>query len=165
LTPGHRETGDRSPCAGNLDNAGVDNQPDVPVVKKTDGLLQIGEVAERVDLSLRSVRFYEEEGLLSPEARSTGGFRLYTEEQVERLLLIKRMKPLGFKVEQMRELLSASDLLSDADALKVDREAARRKVREYSVLAAERCEELRTQLARAEEFAARLLAESTKIPE
>ncbi len=138
---------------------------DIPVVKKTDGLLRIGEVAERVDLSLRSVRFYEESGLLRPEARSTGGFRLYTEEQVERLLLIKRMKPLGFKVEQMRELLAASDQLADPEALKADSEAARRKIREYAVLAAERCEELRTQLARAEEFASRLLAEATKTPE
>jgi len=138
---------------------------DVPVVKRADGLLQIGEVAERVDLSLRSVRFYEESGLLTPEARSAGGFRLYSEQQVERLLLIKRMKPLGFKVEQMRELLAASDVFSDPDALKVDREAARRKIREYSVLAAERCEELRRQLARAEEFAARLLGEATKVPD
>ncbi len=138
---------------------------ELPVARRPDGLLQIGEVAERVDLSLRSVRFYEESGLLTPEARSAGGFRLYSEDQVERLLLIKRMKPLGFKVEQMRELLSASDLLTDAKASKADREAARRRIREYSVLAAERCEELRTQLARAEEFAARLLAESTKIPD
>jgi DNA-binding transcriptional MerR regulator len=145
--------------------AAMEASADIPVVKRADGLLQIGEVAERVDLSLRSVRFYEESGLLTPEARSAGGFRLYSEVQVERLLLIKRMKPLGFKVEQMRELLAASDLLSDPDALKVDREAARRKIREYSVLAAERCEELRKQLAKAEEFAARLLGEATRVPE
>ena len=55
----------------------VETSSDVPVVKKSEGLLQIGEVAERVDLSLRSVRFYEESGLLTPEARSAGGFRLY----------------------------------------------------------------------------------------
>ena len=138
---------------------------DIPVVKRADGLLQIGEVAERVDLSLRSVRFYEESDLLTPVARSAGGFRLYSEEQVERLLLIKRMKPLGFKIEQMRELLAASDLLADPKAPEADRETARRKIREYSVLAAERCEELRKQLAKAEEFAARLLAEATKTPE
>lgn len=143
----------------------VEASAGIPVVKRADGLLQIGEVAERVGLSLRSVRFYEESGLLTPEARSAGGFRLYSEEQVERLMLIKRMKPLGFKVEQMRELLSASDLLSNPNALRIDREAARRKISEYSVLAAERCEELSKQLARAQEFSARLLAEAAKTPE
>lgn len=136
---------------------------EIPVVSSTEGMLQIGEVAERVGLSLRSVRFYEEAGLLTPEARSAGGFRLYTDVQVERLLLIKRMKPLGFKVDQMRELLSASDVASDLDAPKTDREAARRKVSEYAALAAERCEELRKQLAQAEEFADRLLSETARI--
>ena len=103
--------------------------------------------------------------VLMPAARTAGGFRLYTEAQVERLLLIKRMKPLGFKVEQMRELLDASDTLGDPGAKKVDREAARAKIREYAVIAAERCGELRAQLARAEDFAARLLGEATRQPE
>ena len=143
----------------------MDDLSHVPVVEQTDGLLKIGAVAERVGLSLRTVRFYEESGLLKPEARSTGGFRLYTEEQVERLLLIKRMKPLGFKVGQMRELLAASELLDDPQAQEADREAARHQIREYAVLAAERCEELREQLAGAEEFASRLLREEIKAPE
>ncbi len=138
---------------------------EIPVVAKTEGMLRIGEVAERVDLSLRSVRFYEEEGLLTPEARSAGGFRLYTEEQVDRLLLIKRMKPLGFKVDQMRELLDASDTLRRKRSRKVDREAAQKTVREYAVLAAERCEELRKQLARADEFAKLLLQETLVQPD
>ena len=143
----------------------MDASIEVPVVSTTEGMIQIGEVAERVDLSLRSVRFYEESGLLSPEARSSGGFRLYTEVQVERLLLIKRMKPLGFTVEQMRELLDASDVLSDPATPKVEQEAARRTIREFAVLAAESCEELREKLAKADEFAARLLAEASRNPE
>jgi DNA-binding transcriptional MerR regulator len=67
-------------------------------------LLQIGEVAERVGLSLRTVRYYEEVGLVTPDSRSEGGFRLYSEADVERLLLLKRMKPLGLSLEEMREL-------------------------------------------------------------
>lgn len=128
-------------------------------------MLRIGEVAERVGLSLRSVRFYEESGLLTPEARSAGGFRLYTEIQVDRLMLIKRMKPLGFKVNQMRELLEASDAARDSGATKVAREEGRKVVREYAVLAAERCEELRIQLAKADEFAKRLLQETLVQPD
>ena len=54
-------------------------------------LLQIGEVADRVGLSLRTVRYYEEQGLLTPASRTSGGFRLYSEAQVDRLALIKQM--------------------------------------------------------------------------
>lgn len=67
-------------------------------------LLQIGEVAERVGLSLRTVRYYEEVGLVTPASRSDGGFRLYSAADVERLQLLKRMKPLGLSLEEMREL-------------------------------------------------------------
>ena len=77
----------------------------------TRGLLQIGDVAERTGLSLRTVRHYEEVGLLPPAERSPGGFRLYDEATVERLLVIKKMKPLEFTLEQMRELLDALDEL------------------------------------------------------
>jgi DNA-binding transcriptional MerR regulator len=67
-------------------------------------LLQIGEVADRVGLSLRTVRYYEEVGLVIPSARTEGGFRLYSEEDVQRLLLIKGMKPFGLSLDEMREL-------------------------------------------------------------
>lgn len=76
---------------------------------QTHELMQIGVLAERVGLSLRSVRYYEEVGLVVPSSRSKGGFRLYTSDQEQRLLLIKQMKPLGFSLEQMRDLLSTLD--------------------------------------------------------
>ncbi|MGZ8716346.1 MAG: MerR family transcriptional regulator [Gaiellaceae bacterium] len=81
----------------------------------TDGgrLLQIGEVAERVGLSLRTVRYYEEVDLVTPASRSEGGFRLYAEADVVRLLLLKRMKPLGLSLEEMREL---ADLIERSDS-------------------------------------------------
>lgn len=76
-------------------------------------LLKIGEVADRVGLSLRTIRFYEEEGLVVPETRTSGGFRLYGAAAVARLELIKRMKPLGFSVEEIGEVLAALDVLDD----------------------------------------------------
>nr|MDT0665545.1 MerR family DNA-binding transcriptional regulator [Micromonospora sp. DSM 115978] len=45
-------------------------------------LLQIGDVAKQVGLSLRTVRFYEEAGLLTPAKRTPGGFRLYDDDTV-----------------------------------------------------------------------------------
>lgn len=78
----------------------------------TRGLMQIGEVADRTGLSLRTVRHYEDVGLLSPAERSPGGFRLYTDATVERLRVVKQMKPLEFTLEQMQELLDAMDELT-----------------------------------------------------
>ncbi len=71
--------------------------------------MQIGEVASRVGLSLRTIRHYDEVGLVAPSERSAGGFRLYTESDVERLALVKMLKPLDFTLEQMRELLATMD--------------------------------------------------------
>jgi MerR family copper efflux transcriptional regulator len=48
-------------------------------------------------------------GLVKPSARSDGGFRLYTEADVERILLVRRMKPLGFSLEQMAQVLRIVD--------------------------------------------------------
>lgn len=74
-------------------------------------LVQIGVMAERVGLSLRTVRYYEEMGLVEPTTRTAGGFRLYGPEQEERLRVLKTMKPLGFTLEEMRDLVQ---LLDDA---------------------------------------------------
>lgn len=122
----------------------------------TEGYLQIGEVAERARLSLRTVRYYEEQGLVIPESRTDGGFRLYTDEQVERLLLIRAMKPLGFSIQEMRDLLDARDAAADAGVKPELRESATRTISEFSHSADERCDQLREQLASAEEFAASL---------
>ncbi|RWZ75556.1 MerR family transcriptional regulator [Streptomyces albidoflavus] len=125
--------------------------------------MQIGEVAARTELSLRTIRHYEETGLVIPSARSQGGFRLYTETDVARLMVIRRMKPLGFTLDQMRDLLDATDHLDARDELDPDeREALLQRVREYERSTAEQVEKLRVQLARAEEFAAALRA---RLPE
>ncbi|MDQ2910449.1 MAG: MerR family transcriptional regulator [Actinomycetota bacterium] len=67
--------------------------------------LQIGEVATQVKLSLRTIRHYDEVGLVTPSGRTGGGFRLYSSEDVDRLRIVKGMKPAGLTLEEMRELL------------------------------------------------------------
>lgn len=119
-----------------------------------DKHMQIGEVAARTELSLRTIRHYEETGLVTPSARSQGGFRLYTETDVTRLMVIRRMKPLGFSLDQMRDLLDATDRLDNEPALDTgEREALLTRVREYEQAATEQVDKLRVQLARAEDFA------------
>ncbi|MEU9238265.1 MerR family transcriptional regulator [Streptomyces sp. NPDC048385] len=120
--------------------------------------MQIGEVAERTGLSLRTIRHYEEVGLVIPSARSKGGFRLYTEVDVERLMVIRRMKPLDFSLEEMRDLLDITDRLAATDNRPVGEELERLRERldSYRKVTDARCETLRARLEMAEDFATTL---------
>lgn len=127
--------------------------------------MQIGEVAARTELSLRTIRHYEETGLVVPSARSRGGFRLYTEADVARLMVIRRMKPLGFTLDEMRALLEATDRLDSGGELAPDdRAELLGRVRDFERAAQQRVEELRTRLSRAEEFAATLAQRLARSP-
>ena len=69
--------------------------------------LQIGEVARRAGVSVRTVRFYEEKGLLTATGTTSGGMRLYAERDVNRLLFVRRLKILGLSIEEIRACLGA----------------------------------------------------------
>ena len=126
-------------------------------------LAQIGQVAERTGLSLRTIRFYEESGLVVPTARTEGGFRLYSDDDVARLEVIKRMKPLGFSLEEMRELLT---LLADlAAAPAADRDRLVDRLRMFHEAARVRVDALRAELAVAEDFAATLADRLAVLPD
>ena len=126
-------------------------------------LVQIGQVAERTGLSLRTIRFYEESGLVVPSARSEGGFRLYSDDDVARLEVIKRMKPLGFALEEMRELLTLVDDLAVATGPERDRLVDR--LRMFHEAARVRVDALRAELAVAEDFAAHLAGQLSAVPD
>ena len=87
---------------------------DERTAEEVEATLRIGELADRSSMSLRTLRHYDEVGLLRPSGRTVGGFRLYTERDVDRLLLIRRMKPLGFSLDAMAELLRVADSLESA---------------------------------------------------
>ncbi|NGO71357.1 MerR family transcriptional regulator [Streptomyces boncukensis] len=120
--------------------------------------MQIGEVAERTGLSLRTIRHYEDVGLVIPSARSKGGFRLYTEADVQRLMVIRRMKPLDFSLDEMRDLLEITDRIGETETPPAgeERERLRERLDSYRKVAEARCETLRARLEMAEEFAATL---------
>ena len=115
-------------------------------------VMQIGEVAARTELSLRSLRHWEDVGLLRPSGRSEGGFRLYTPADVEKILVIRRMKPLGFTLDQMRAVMSDVEVLADTSADAVAKDGSRARLEETLRDAAERREKLVRQLAMADEF-------------
>ncbi|RWZ59378.1 MerR family transcriptional regulator [Labedella populi] len=109
--------------------------------------MHIGELAERTGLSLRTLRHYDEVGLVSASGRTEGGFRLYTQGDYDRLILIRRMKPLGFTLEEMAELLQVIDTMADEpDA------ATREALERFLAEAEERRARLQQQLAMADEF-------------
>ncbi|MCK9895618.1 MerR family transcriptional regulator [Frankia sp. AgB32] len=113
---------------------------------------QIGDVAERVGLSLRTVRYYEEAGLLRPVSRTVGGFRLYDDDAIERLLLIRKMKPLGFSLEEMRALLTLRDELAEPELAVEARALLRERLGTWVLLAEEKLSSLREQVSVAEAF-------------
>ena len=114
--------------------------------------MHIGEVAARTELSLRSLRHWEEVGLLVPSGRTEGGFRLYTENDVEKILVIRRMKPLGFSLEEMRAAMDDIEGLRDPAAPPAAADAARDRLREVQHDAGERRQRLVRQLEMADEF-------------
>jgi MerR family copper efflux transcriptional regulator len=115
--------------------------------------MHIGELAEKTGLSLRTIRHYDEVGLLEPTGRTVGGFRLYTQDDLARLMLIRRMKPLGFTLEEMTELLRIIDTLGGAGTLDP---AVRRDLDGFIIQAVDRRAALQNQLAMADEFLALL---------
>jgi DNA-binding transcriptional MerR regulator len=124
-----------------------------PSSSESGPLLQIGAVAQLVSLSLRTVRHYEDAGLVRPTARTVGGFRLYDHDTISRLLLIKQMKPLGFTLEEMRLLIETRDQLANPILDAEQRANLRERIALFSVAATEKVSELREQLATAESFA------------
>jgi len=114
--------------------------------------MHIGEVAARTELSLRSLRHWEEVGLLKPSGRTHGGFRLYTEDDVEKILVIRRMKPLGFSLDQMRSVMADIETLRGAEGDADERRAARERLGGIRAEAGERRATLVRQLEMADEF-------------
>ena len=121
--------------------------------------MQIGEVAEQTGLSLRTIRYYEEVGLASPSSRTSGGFRLYSDTDVARLHLVRRMKPLDFSLEEMKDVLTILDGLEDSGSPGADHDGLLRRLDMYRDAVNGRVRGLRDQLAAAEEFAADLRRE------
>lgn len=68
--------------------------------------MRIGEVAAGADVTIDTVRYYERQRLLARAPRSSGGFRLFPGETIERIQFIKQAQEIGFSLDEIRELLS-----------------------------------------------------------
>ena len=75
-------------------------------MKEKSESLTSAELAKRGGVNLETIRYYERRGLLSPPARSTAGYRLFTSADAKRVRFIKRAQELGFSLNEILELLN-----------------------------------------------------------
>ncbi|HEY1106559.1 MAG TPA: MerR family transcriptional regulator [Agromyces sp.] len=71
--------------------------------------LTSGQLAHAAGVALSTVRFYERQGLVAPERRTTGGYRLFEPETARRVRFIRRAQELGFTLREVRDVLQLSD--------------------------------------------------------
>ena len=90
----------------------------------------ISELAAQLDISPRTIRFYEEKGLISPR-RSPGNQRLYTPKDRARLKLILRGKRFGFSLDEIAEMIGLADTdLDEVAQIRKSLEYGRKKLEE-----------------------------------
>ena len=98
------------------------------------GYMAIGEVARKMKISVRTLQYYDRDGLLTPSAKSDGGRRLYTDKDLIRLHQILSLKHLGFSLDDIKNRLISLDTPADvAEALSEQAAAIRRKIETLSV--------------------------------
>lgn len=79
---------------------------DVTAAQPTDPYMRIGQLAERFDLNTKTIRYYEDIGLLPEPERTAAGYRLYAEADADRLRFIKTAQRLGLTLDDIREILA-----------------------------------------------------------
>ncbi|WDM15332.1 MerR family transcriptional regulator [Streptomyces lavenduligriseus] len=82
-------------------------------------LFTIGELAGATGLSVRTIRFWSDEGVLAPAARSSGGYRLYDAASAARLELIRTLRELGLGLEEVRTVLAGERTVAEVAATHV----------------------------------------------
>jgi DNA-binding transcriptional MerR regulator len=77
--------------------------------RRRDGLLTTGDMARLSNSTLRTVRFYEEAGILIPQHRTEGGHRLFATWELKKLVLVSDLRAAGFSLESIKELLDTKE--------------------------------------------------------
>ncbi|HWR22963.1 MAG TPA: MerR family transcriptional regulator [Feifaniaceae bacterium] len=110
-----------------------------------EGYMTVGAVAKKMGVTVRTLQYYDKEGLLSPSSGSEGGRRLYTDKDVIRLYQILSMKSLGFSLDTIKNRLISLDtpadvagaLLEQAAAIREKLEALSKSLNEIETLKSE----------------------------
>ena len=89
--------------------------------------MKINEVEAAVGVTKKNIRFYEEEGLITPSREPGNGYRSYSQADVERLRRIKLLRKLDVPLADIREMLEGRKTLAEGMALQLERLSTRRK--------------------------------------
>jgi DNA-binding transcriptional MerR regulator len=92
-------------------------RPGIAANPEPEALLSIAEVRERTGLSARTLRYYEELGLLPGVRRRAGGRRVYGADELERLHFIQRLKKLGLSLAEIKELNAVYSIAGSTHAM------------------------------------------------
>ena len=93
------------------------------------GFMTVGEAAKKMGVTVRTLQYYDKEGLLSPSAESEGGRRLYTDKDLITLHQILSLKSLGFSLDDIKERLTSLETPADvANSLTEQADYIRRKI-------------------------------------
>ncbi len=110
------------------------------------GFMTVGEVAKKMGVTVRTLQYYDKEGLLSPSAESEGGRRLYTDKDLITLHQIISLKSLGFSLEDIKERLISLETPADvANALTEQADDIRKKIEQLEA-ALSAIEQLKTEV-------------------
>ena len=97
------------------------------------GFMTVGEVAKKIGVTVRTLQYYDKEGLLSPSAESEGGRRLYTDKDLVMLHQIISLKSLGFSLDDIKHRLISLETPSDvANALTGQADGIREKIEQLT---------------------------------
>ena len=110
------------------------------------GYMTVGEVAKKMGVTVRTLQYYDKEGLLSPAAESEGGRRLYIDKDLIKLHQIISLKSLGFSLDDIKKRLISLDTPADvANALTEQADDIRQKIEQLSA-SLKAIEQLRTEV-------------------
>lgn len=97
------------------------------------GFMTVGEAAKKMGVTVRTLQYYDKEGLLSPSAKSQGGRRLYTDKDLVKLHQIISLKSLGFSLGDIKQRLISLETPADvADALTEQADNIRQKIEQLT---------------------------------
>lgn len=100
----------------------------------TGGYYTSGEFARRANVTIRTIRFYDKQGILKPSKVSEAGYRLYTDEDFGRLQKILSLKYLGFSLEEIMALTIHDDKEDIANSLKLQKELIHKRIRHLEMM-------------------------------
>lgn len=108
--------------------------------------MRIGELAKRAGVSVQAIRFYERRRLMRTPRRTSAGYRIYSEKDLESVTVIKKMQRFGFKLTEIRRVMQLWILPSDTGAASPYQEGSRECLREALQLGEKKLQEMNEQI-------------------